>query len=119
MNDVLVPLLGTKPAVFLGVTVILMGGAAFLTGQSVANAWRPGWQVMIYGVFLAIAARFLTYALFQGELVLSGFILDWAVLTGVGLAGHRLTRAKRFAAQYPWLYERTGFWSYRKRSCSR
>ncbi|MGC1954225.1 MAG: DUF6867 family protein [Gammaproteobacteria bacterium] len=116
MNDVAMSFLGTKPSVFLGVTVMLMGGAAFLTGQSVANAWQRGWQVIIYSLFLAIAARFLIYALFQGEVVLSGFILDWVVLTGIGLAAHRATRARRFAAQYPWLYERTGLWSYRKRS---
>jgi hypothetical protein len=116
MNDVLLSLLGTKPGVFLGVTVILMGGAALLAGQSVANSWRPGWQVVIYSWFLAVAARFLINALFQGEAVVSGFLVDWVVLTGIGLAAHRVTRAKRFAAQYPWLYERTGFWSYRRRS---
>lgn len=116
MHDVLTSFLGTKPGVFLGVTVILMGGAAFLAGQSVANSWRPGWQVVIYSLFLAVAARFLINALFQGEAVLSGFLLDWAVLTGIGLAAHRLTRVRRLAAQYPWLYERTGFWNYRKRS---
>ncbi|MFZ0256458.1 MAG: DUF6867 family protein [Gammaproteobacteria bacterium] len=116
MNDVVISFLGTKLGVFIGVTVMLMGGAAFLMGQSVANGWRPGWQVMIYSLFLAVAAQFLIYALFQGEVVLSGLILDWMVLTGIGLAAHRITRARRFVAQYPWLYERTGWWSYRKRS---
>ena len=116
MNDVLSAFLGTRPGVFLGVTVMLMGGGAYLTGQSLANAWRPGWQLVIYSFLLSVAAQFLTYALFQGVVLLSGFLLSWAVLGGVGFAAHRMTRAKRFVAQYPWLYERTGFCSYRKRS---
>ncbi len=116
MDGVLSSLLGTSPGVFLGVTVVLMGGAAFLTGQSVANGWGPGWQVVIYGFLLAVADQFLSYALFQGTVLLSGFLLSWVLLSGVGLAAYRMTRAKRFAAQYPWRYERKGFWSYRKRS---
>lgn len=116
MNAVWTSILGTEPGVFLGVTVILMGAAAFLTGRSVANAWRPGWQVVLYGLLLAVAARFLTYALFEGTVTVLGFLLDWAVLSGIGFAAYRSTRARQFPAQYPWLYERTGFWSYRKRS---
>ncbi len=115
MDEGVASLLGTEPGVFLGVTVVLMGGAAFLTGQAVANAWGPKWQVMLYSLFLAFAGRFLIHALFQGNMMAWALILDWVVLVGIGLTAYRMTRAKRFASQYPWLYERVGFWSVRER----
>ena len=39
-------LLGTSPAIFIGLTVILVGGAAILTGRAVADDWKPAWQVV-------------------------------------------------------------------------
>ena len=66
---VLTAFLGTSPAIFIGLTVILVGGAAILTGRAVANNWKPAWQVVASCFGLALADRFLTYALFQGELV--------------------------------------------------
>lgn len=108
-------LLGTQPGVFLGVTVILMGGAAFLTGQAVANAWGSKWQVIIYSLFLVLAGRFLIFALFQGKMIVWAALLDWLVLVSIALTAYRMTQARRFARQYPWLYERVGFCGFRVR----
>src|SRR3546814_11164095 len=43
MNDVL----GGPAGAYLGLVVVLIGGAAFLTGQAVATSWKPVWPVEI------------------------------------------------------------------------
>ena len=108
--------LGTSVAVFLGVTVVVMGFTAFVTGQAVAGIWQPPWQAAAYAVLLAFGARFLIFALFEGELLsLSGFLADAAVLVAIALVAHRLGFVRKMVAQYPWLYERSGPFGYRKR----
>src|SRR5262245_49620435 len=85
-------LLGNSPGVFVGLTVVIIGGAAIMTGRALADGWKPAWQVVAACFGLALADRFLVYALFQGQLLsLSGFIVDFAVLTALGLIAHRLT----------------------------
>jgi len=108
--------LGTSISVFLVLTVCLIGGAAFMTGRALATTWRPVWQVFLYCLLLGGADRFLVFSLFQGRLLLfSGFVIDTAVITLVALAAYRATRARTMAAQYPWLYERTGLFTWRER----
>ena len=110
-------LVGTSLGVFIGLTVILIGGAAIMTGRALADGWKPAWQVVAACFGLALADRFLVYALFGGELLsLSGFIVDFALLTTLGLIAHRLTMVHKMIAQYPWRYERASLWSYRERS---
>ncbi len=93
--------------VFIGVTVILAGGAAYMMGQALANTWRPAWQVLIYGLLLGLADRFMIFALFDGELLsLGGFIVDSAILLIIGLASWRFNQVKMMIKQYPWLYRR-------------
>lgn len=102
--------------VFLGVTVIFMGGCGFMAGQALASAWRPVWQVFPYSLGLACVARFLGFALFGGTLVsLPGFGLDALVLTTITAASYRLTQARKMAHQYPWLYVRNGLFGWRER----
>ena len=106
-------ILGTSLAVFITVTVIIMGAAAFMTGQAVARTWRPVGQVVFYAVLIGLTDRFLTWALFEGELLSpTGFMIDTAVLMAIALSAYRITRVAKILAQYPWLYERAGFWSY-------
>jgi hypothetical protein len=65
---------------------------------------------------LAATDRFLAFALFSGDLAsLSGFLAAWACLGVVAAAGFRATRAGQMVAQYPWLFERTGPFSWRAR----
>ncbi len=100
---------GTSLFVFIGVTVALAGGAAWLTGQTLGASWRPLWQVLIYSALLGIAARFLIYALFDGTLLSpSGFAIDLAVVTAIALGAFRFARIGVMIRQYPWLYERAG-----------
>jgi hypothetical protein len=107
-------LLGTSFGVFIGLTVIIIGGAAIMTGRALADGWKPPWQVVFACFGLALANRFLVYALFEGELLsLSGFVIDFVVITAMALAAHRLTAVHKMVAQYPWRYERESLWSYR------
>jgi hypothetical protein len=109
-------LLGTSPGVFIGLTVIIIGGAAIMTGRALADDWKAPWQVVFACLGLTLADRFLVYALFGGELLsLSGFMIDFAVITAVGLIAHRLTFVHKMVAQYPWRYERRSLWTYREK----
>ena len=110
-------LLGTSFGVFIGLTVIIIGGAAVMTGRALADGWRSPVQVVFACFGLALADRFLIYALFGGELLhLSGFLIDFAVITAMALVAHRLTVVHKMVAQYPWRYERESLWTYREKS---
>ena len=112
----LVPLSGTSIGVFIGLTLVIGGGAAILTGQAIAGTWRPAWQVIFASLGLGFANRFLVYGLFDGELVsLVGYLFDTAVIMTFGLVAYRLAWARKMVAQYPWLYERAGSWRIRQR----
>ena len=109
-------LLGTSYSVFFGVTVIIIGFAACVTGQALANTWRPVSHVLLYSVLLGFADRFLTFALFEGELLsLSGYLIDTAVLIAMSLVVFRVTKARKLVAQYPWLYEADGLFGWREK----
>jgi len=91
------------------VTGILGGGAAWLSGRAVANAWRPQWQVAIAAVLVAMAARFIHFALFEGTLLSPlSFCCDTLIFLVLGLLAWRATRAAQMVRQYPWLYARAG-----------
>lgn len=108
--------LGASPWVFLGVTIGLAGGAAWLMGQTLGATWRPLWQVLLYSLLLGLADRFITYALFDGMLLsVTGFVIDNAVITAIGLVAYRLSRVRTVLRQYPWLFERFGPFAWRTR----
>src|SRR5688500_12782031 len=102
-------LLGVSVPVFIGLTVVLFGGAAFMTGQAMANAWRPVGKVVLYALLLGVGNRFLVFALFGGPLLsIVGYVIDTAILMLFALAGYRVTKVRKMVCQYPWLYERSG-----------
>lgn len=105
--------------VTLIVTVGLVGFGALSTGQALARNWKPLWQVWIYCVMLGAVDRFFIWGLFDGDAtVVSGFVLDTAFLLIVGTLAWLATRAGRMVSQYPWIYERAGPLSYRRKSGS-
>lgn len=107
---------GDDIAVFIGLTVILFGGASFMMGQAIAETWRPIWQNVIYGILLAAGNRFLVGALFKGDwLSLGQFILDAVIIIAIALFAYRLTAVRQMVNQYPWLYEKAGLMSWRSR----
>lgn len=100
---------GGSVGVFLLVTVILGGLAAYLSGRAVAATWRPWWQVGLYMLILAGAVRFMHMALFAEPLLsLPLYLGDVAVCLLFGLLGYRITRAGQMVRQYGFLYRRTG-----------
>ena len=108
--------LGVSWPVFVGLTVVLFGGAAWLTGQAAASGWRPISYVVGYTLLLGLGDRFLVFALFEGPLLsVTGYIIDTAVLMVFSLMGYRATQAGMMVKQYPWLYERSGLLSWREK----
>jgi len=102
--------------VFLLLTVLIGGGAAWRTGQAVAQSWGALWPVIAYTVLIAAAVRFLHYALFAGPLLtLPDFAIDSALLLVIALLGHRLRRARHMIEQYPWLFASAGPLRWRSR----
>lgn len=117
MTDFFATVLGSTPLVFIGVTLVFMGGCSFMTGQALASTWRPAWHALPYGLLLGCGDRFLTFALFQGTLLSGGgYIVDTALLLTITLASYRITRARQMAQQYPWLYDRTGLFSWSEKA---
>ncbi len=107
-------LVGTTWPVSIGITVVIMGFAAAMIGQGLANAWSPVWHVVLYDILLGGADRFLVWGLFEGELfLLSGYLIDTVVLIAISLLAFRLTQVNRMITQYPWLYERAGLFAWR------
>jgi hypothetical protein len=108
-------LLGTSLGVFLGLTLIIAGGAAIMTGRALADGWKAPWQVVCACFGLALADRFLVHALFEGDLLsLSGFLIDFVVLTALALLAYRVTLVRKMVSQYPWRYERLSLLNYRE-----
>lgn len=118
--ELLAHLIDLDLPVFVGMTLVVMGGAAVLTGQALANTWRPIWQVVFYGLLLGIAARFFSLALFYGDPFFTplrwiyGAVIDSVFLAGYALLAYRITHVSRMASQYPWLIRRSGLLSYRR-----
>ena len=103
--------------VFLLVTVVLGGGAAWLAGRAIAGTWRPGWHVAFYMLILAVAVRFLHFALFDATLLSAHYYLvDLAVCLAFGFLGFRTTRAAQMVTQYRWINMRSGAFSWGRRT---
>ncbi len=110
-------LLGNSLAVFVGMTFVLAGGASWLMGQALAANWRPLWQLFVYAALLGCADRFMIFALFDGELLsVGGYLVDTAVLSILALVAFRLNRVRRMVNQYPWLYEQTTPFGWRRKA---
>jgi len=102
--------------IFLLVSVLLGGGAAWLAGRAIAATWRPSWHVALYMVILSFGVRFLHFALFDGKfLTLHYYLVDYAVCLGLGLLGFRLTRVTQMVSRYAWINGRAGLLRWRRR----
>ncbi len=105
------------PWVFLLMTVILGGGAAFLAGRGLARSWKPFWRLFFYMALLAAAVRFFHYALFDGKLTsIYYYLVPYMILAIAGCFGYRAMRTTQMVTQYRWLYERTSPLTWRARA---
>jgi hypothetical protein len=102
--------------IFLLVSVAMGGSAAFIAGRAIAQTWRPWWHVVLYMLVLALAVRFIHFALFNSRLMtLRYYLVDVAVCIGFGLVGFRLMRVRQMVTRYRWLNERSGLFRWRSR----
>jgi hypothetical protein len=102
---------------FLFITVLLGCGCAWLAGRAIALTWRSPLMVLGAAMLMALAVRFVHFAL-VGETLLAPEKLGVAflVLLGVTLLAYRRTRALQMVRQYYWLYEPHGPLGWRPRS---
>lgn len=107
----------TSIGVSLGITFVLGGGCAWMTGRALALNWRPLWQLVIYAMLLGVADRFLVFALFGGGLLSpSGYLADTAMLVVIAFMAFYFARARQMVRQYPWEYRRSWLLFYRRRA---
>ena len=99
MIETLIP----NPWVFVGLTLVIGGLAAAVTGHALAKGWRN--PALVFAAMLPLAAgvRFLHFALFEEPLDLTRLALTAILLMLFGLAGFRATRQRQMAQCYPWL----------------
>ena len=101
---------------FFGSFVLFMW-AGFMTGQAIAQTWRPWQNCLLYGVLLGIGMRLFAHMLFAAPLVSGlGFVVDAAGITAAMLLAYRITLARKMVRQYPWLYEPAGALSWKDKS---
>ena len=95
--------------IFLLVSILMGGAAAYASGKAIAQTWRPFWHVPLYMLIVAAAVRFCHFALFEEPFIsLPSFAVDFAIAFAAASLGYRLVRARQMAVQYGWLYRRRG-----------
>ena len=106
-----------NPWIFLILTVILGGGAAFQAGRSLAQGWKSPWLLAVYMLIFGVGVRFLHFALFQSQLTsLHYYLSHTLVVMAFAFLGYRITMARQMTEKYPWLYERTSLLSWRQKA---
>lgn len=101
---------------FVFVTVILGGGAAWMTGKAMAETWKSQFTLTLYLLLLGAVVRFAHFALFEGHLLsLQFYLVDTVILLVFGFLGFRYSRTNQMVTQYHWLYERVSPLSWRSR----
>jgi uncharacterized protein DUF6867 len=104
---------------FILVTVVMGGGAAWLAGRAIAATWRPWWHVALYMLILGCAVRFIHFALFEGTLLSAQFYaVDTAVCFIFGYLGYRATRVAQMTTQYGWINARNGWLRWTRREAA-
>jgi hypothetical protein len=101
---------------FILVTCLLGGGAAWLTGRAYAMTWRSLPSLVVALLLLGLAVRFIHHAMFAGTMFSPRYyVVDTILLMLFGFASYRYQRTWQMAIQYYWLYQRTGPFSWRSR----
>lgn len=87
--------------IFLLVSVIFGASTAFVSGQAIAQTWRPFWHALGYALVIGLAVRFIHFALFEEVLLsLRNYIIDCAVLGATASLGFVLARRRQMQQQY-------------------
>ena len=89
---------------FLFVSVVLGGGAAWLTGRAIATIWRPWWMIVPAVLGLGLLVRFFHFALFDATLLsLQYYAVDTTIGAVCAILGYRVTRSRQMVQQYGFL----------------
>lgn len=116
MDLIVEPEAGVSLLHFVLITLLVGGGAAWMTGRACALTWRPYGLVVAYAVLVAAAVRFLHMALFGGTLLSVHYAVVALVWTQVVAAlGFRRTRALQMVSKYRWVFEPSGPLGWRAR----
>src|SRR5262249_49737111 len=101
--------------IFLLLTVIIGGAAAYAAGKAIAQTWRPYWQGPVYCLLLAAGGGLLPFSLFaEAALSPTRYAIDFLVALLFASLGFRLLRARQMATQYGWLFKRSGALGWRR-----
>ena len=101
---------------FLLITVVMGGGAAWMSGRAVALTWGSYGVLAVYLLLLTAAVRFIHMAPFGGTLLsIHYYLVDLVVVGIIGVLGYRVTRASQMASRYGWLFEASGPLGWRPR----
>ena len=93
---------------------LVFGLCSWLAGQAAARGWRSIKVALGYAVLIALADRFLLFALRDASLLdPMGFAIALAMFLTVAALAFRWNEVDMMVSQYPWLYERTGSLSWR------
>lgn len=102
---------------FLLVTVIMGGWAAWRAGKAIAGSWKPSWSLIPYMMILGLAVRFIHFALFEGTLLSPRYyVVDTLVITLCAWLGWRNERANAMARQYAFAFEKAGPFTWRRKA---
>ena len=101
---------------FLLMTLTLFGWCSYQLGKAMANTWQPISLMIFYVFLLTIFDRFLLFALFEQELLsIIMFFIDFITLSLIALISFRVAKTIYMVNQYPWKYQKTGFFSYKNK----
>ncbi len=98
----------TSFAVFILVTGLIGGWAAWMTGRSIALSWRSFPLVIAYLLPLAAAVRFIHFALFSSTLLsIHLYIVDYIILLAVAFISFRYYKTQLMVRQYYWIIDKS------------
>lgn len=101
-------ILSKSIAVFV-ILGLVFGLCSWLAGQSAARGWRSLQVAVGYAVLIALADRFLLFALRDASLLdPAGFAIAVVVFPAIAALAFRWNQVDMMVSQYPWLYERAG-----------
>ena len=101
---------------FLLMTLALFGWCSYQLGKAMANTWQPISLMIFYVLLLTSFDRFLLFALFEQELLsVVMFLIDFITLSLISLISYRIAKISYMVNQYPWKYQKTGFFSYKNK----
>ena len=101
---------------FFLMTFILFGWCSYQLGKAMANTWQSISLMFLYVFFLTLFDRFLLFALFEQELLsLIMFFIDFTTLSLISLISYRIAKISYMVNQYPWKYQKIGFFSYKNK----